>query len=136
MYTILLTLICLIFISLYTQITSYVIYNTNLIKYNSKYSTKQLFCITSSSNNDVASVVERCKIKICKALETNDVLITTDQTDPNGMHIEVNVESKLFENKRKMIRHQMVYKALWEELADGGPIHAVDNIIARAPCEE
>ena len=30
----------------------------------------------------------------------------------------------------------MVYKALWEELADGGPIHAVDNIIARAPCEE
>ena len=81
-------------------------------------------------------MVERCKLKISEALETNSVSITTDQTDPNGMHIEVDVESILFENKRKMKRHQMVYKALWEELADGGPIHAVDNIIARAPGEE
>ncbi len=136
MYILSLTFFILVFINLYTKVSCYIIFNTNLIKFKSKYFNKQLFCTTSSSNNDVASVVERCKLKISEALETNSVSITTDQTDPNGMHIEVDVESILFENKRKMKRHQMVYKALWEELADGGPIHAVDNIIARAPGEE
>ena len=34
-----------------------------------------------------------------------------------------------------MKRQQMVYKAIWEEMQDGGPLHAVDSMTLLAPSE-
>jgi BolA protein len=54
--------------------------------------------------------------------------------DPNGSHISIVVVSDKFEGKRAVQRQQMVYKAIWEELA--GPVHAVDSMICKTPTEE
>jgi stress-induced morphogen len=53
--------------------------------------------------------------------------------DPNGSHISIEVVSEKFEGKRAVQRQQMVYKAIWEELA--GPVHAVDSMICKTPTE-
>jgi stress-induced morphogen len=53
--------------------------------------------------------------------------------DPNGSHISIVVVSDKFEGKRAVQRQQMVYKAIWEELA--GPVHAVDSMICKTPSE-
>jgi acid stress-induced BolA-like protein IbaG/YrbA len=34
-----------------------------------------------------------------------------------------------------MKRQQLVYKAIWEEMRDGGDVHAVDSIVAKTPKE-
>lgn len=74
------------------------------------------FVVRSMSSTSDGSVVERCKSKISKALETENVTVTGAYDDPNGSHISVKVVSKMFEGKRPMQRQQMVYKALWDEL--------------------
>ncbi len=53
--------------------------------------------------------------------------------DPNGSHISIVFVSEKFEGKRAVQRQQMVYKAIWEELA--GPVHAVDSMICKTPSE-
>lgn len=53
--------------------------------------------------------------------------------DPNGSHISIVVVSDKFEGKRPVQRQQMVYKAIWKELA--GPVHAVDSMICKTPTE-
>ena len=40
-----------------------------------------------------------------------------------------------FEGLRAMKRQQLVYKAIWEEMRDGGDVHAVDSIVAKTPKE-
>ncbi|KAL3756957.1 hypothetical protein ACHAWU_007336 [Discostella pseudostelligera] len=64
-------------------------------------------------NNDV-SIVETCRLKIAKALDTQDVKVIGAYDDPNGSHISIEVASALFEGKRPVQRQQLVYKALWE----------------------
>lgn len=53
--------------------------------------------------------------------------------DPNGSHVALRVVSAAFEGKNRVQRQQMVYKAIWEELA--GPIHAVDELVCKTPGE-
>jgi acid stress-induced BolA-like protein IbaG/YrbA len=34
------------------------------------------------------------------------------------------------------MRQRLIYKAIWDEMADGGAVHAVDQIIAKTPDED
>lgn len=89
--------------------------------------------LSSDATGGSTSIVEQCKQKIVKALETDQVKVTGAFDDPNGSHISIEVVSPLFEGKRPVQRQQLVYKALWEELK--GPVHAVDNMICKTPQE-
>mmetsp|Transcript_15976 Transcript_15976/g.30128 ORF Transcript_15976/g.30128 Transcript_15976/m.30128 type:complete len:137 (+) Transcript_15976:87-497(+) len=80
------------------------------------------------------TIVDVCKAKIMKALETDNVTVTGAYDDPNGSHISVTVVSDKFQGKRVVQRQQMVYKALWDELQ--GPVHAVDSMICKTPDEK
>ncbi|GKZ01117.1 BolA-like protein 1 [Mayamaea pseudoterrestris] len=84
-------------------------------------------------STEATSIVEQCKLKIQKALETDNVTVTGAFDDPNGSHIAIQVVSNLFEGKRPVQRQQLVYKALWEELQ--GPVHAVDSMTCKTPSE-
>jgi stress-induced morphogen len=79
--------------------------------------------------------IGRCTSKISEALSPSKCLVTSTNDDPNGSHIQVKVVSNIFEGKRLMIRHQMVYKAISDEL-DSGRVHAVDSISAKTPAED
>ena len=90
------------------------------------------------TSDDVENVVERCKTKIMDKLKVDsleNVKVRSDNTDPNGMHLKIEVVSPLFKGKRSMQRHQLVYKAIWDEMSDRGPIHAIDSIVANTPEE-
>lgn len=87
-----------------------------------------------TSNEDETTIVDICKSKIMKALETDNVTVTGAYDDPNGSHISVTVISDKFQGKRVVQRQQMVYKALWDELQ--GPVHAVDAMICKTPDEK
>ena len=89
--------------------------------------------MTSSTEKNGESVVSTCREKIMKALETDNVVVTGAYDDPNGSHISIQVVSPLFAGKRPVQRQQLVYKAIWEELA--GPVHAVDSMICKTPTE-
>uniref|UniRef100_A0A7S2S243 BolA-like protein n=1 Tax=Eucampia antarctica TaxID=49252 RepID=A0A7S2S243_9STRA len=88
---------------------------------------------TQDSPEGGPAIVDVCKGKISKLLETDDVRVTGAYDDPNGSHISVEVVSPLFAGKRAVQRQQMVYKAIWEELQ--GPVHAVDSMICKTPDE-
>mmetsp|Transcript_19637 Transcript_19637/g.28986 ORF Transcript_19637/g.28986 Transcript_19637/m.28986 type:complete len:134 (-) Transcript_19637:147-548(-) len=88
----------------------------------------------STTEEGDTSIVDRCKDKIMKHLDTEDVTVTGAYDDPNGSHISITVVSDQFEGKRAVQRQQMVYKALWDELA--GPVHAVDAMICKTPEEK
>ena len=91
----------------------------------------------STTLHMVDTVVTRCKQRICDALEvdTNFVVVQSTNDDPNGPHITVECVSSKFEGLRTMQRQQLIYKALWQEMTDGGAVHAVDSIIAKTPQE-
>jgi len=88
----------------------------------------------STTEGDETSIVDTCKEKIVKALETDDVKVTGAYDDPNGSHISIEVVSPMFEGKRAVQRQKLVYKAIWEELQ--GPVHAVDAMICKTPEEK
>eukprot|EP00535_Pseudo-nitzschia_heimii_P008173 CAMPEP_0197184402 /NCGR_PEP_ID=MMETSP1423-20130617/9797_1 /TAXON_ID=476441 /ORGANISM="Pseudo-nitzschia heimii, Strain UNC1101" /LENGTH=126 /DNA_ID=CAMNT_0042635201 /DNA_START=139 /DNA_END=519 /DNA_ORIENTATION=- len=87
----------------------------------------------SDATGPDTSVVDVCTKKIGEALDTSEVRVTGAYDDPNGSHISIEVTSSQFEGKRAMQRHQLVYKAIWEELQ--GPVHAVDSMICKTPDE-
>mmetsp|Transcript_25174 Transcript_25174/g.38449 ORF Transcript_25174/g.38449 Transcript_25174/m.38449 type:complete len:133 (-) Transcript_25174:1093-1491(-) len=87
----------------------------------------------STTGEAETSIVDVCKGKISKALETDDVTVTGAYDDPNGSHISIKVVSPMFEGKRPVQRQQLVYKALWEELK--GAVHAVDSMVCKTPDE-
>lgn len=91
------------------------------------------FMSTTEGGDGGPAIVDICKEKISKLLETENVKVTGAYDDPNGSHISVEVVSPLFEGKRAVQRQQMVYKAIWEELQ--GPVHAVDAMICKTPDE-
>ncbi|GFH43688.1 hypothetical protein CTEN210_00161 [Chaetoceros tenuissimus] len=89
-----------------------------------------------STEGSGETIVDICKGKIMKALETDEVTVTGAYDDPNGSHISVTVVSEKFEGKRAVQRQQMVYKALWDELkGSNAPVHAVDAMICKTPAE-
>jgi len=91
--------------------------------------------LSSSSDASVEDVVENCKQMICRALDTDTCVVRSNTDDPNGMHLDIEVVSALFEGKRSMQRQQLVFKSIWELLQDGGPVHAVDSIVCQTPDE-
>ncbi len=90
--------------------------------------------MSSTAGED--TVVARCTQKIQDALEPSKLIVTGMHDDPNGSHIAVEIVSNQFEGKRSVIRQRMVYKAIWDEMQDGGAVHAVDQIIAKTPEED
>mmetsp|Transcript_4683 Transcript_4683/g.8942 ORF Transcript_4683/g.8942 Transcript_4683/m.8942 type:complete len:125 (-) Transcript_4683:64-438(-) len=86
-----------------------------------------------SSSAPDTSIVDICQQKIQDALKASSVKVTGAFDDPNGSHISIEVVSDAFEGKRAVQRQQLVYKAIWEELQ--GPVHAVDEMICKAPSE-
>lgn len=110
------------------------------------------------------TVVGTCKSKIEAALSPSELEVTGAFDDPNGSHITVYCVSEQFEGKRSMARQQMVFKAIWEEMAGAparararraaaasqphprappprtnagtsAPVHAVDTMVLKAPSE-
>jgi len=88
-----------------------------------------------SSAPSSSTVVSRCAEKIKAALQTEQVLVRPGGEDPNGSHIAIEAVSALFEGKTTVQRQRLIYKAIWDEMADGGAVHAVDSIVAKAPSE-
>merc|ERR1711957_464302 len=80
------------------------------------------------------SIVDTCRNKIQKALETDDVIVKGAYDDPNGSHISIEVVSDLFTGKRAVQRQQLVYKAIWEEMQEA--VHAVDSMTCKTPEEK
>jgi stress-induced morphogen len=95
--------------------------------------TSRLFLSTEAGGED--TVVSRCTKKIQDALNPVKLVVQAAHDDPNGSHIAVEVVSTEFEGQRTVQRQRLVYKAIWDEMADGGSVHAVDQIIAKTPEE-
>jgi len=68
-------------------------------------------------------------------LQTDRVLVKASSDDPNGSHITVECISQEFEGKSTLQRQRLIYKAIWDEMSNGGAVHAVDSIVAKAPSE-
>ena len=75
------------------------------------------------------------KAKITAALSPQELEIQGAYDDPNGSHIAIYCVSEAFEGLRSMKRQQLVYKAIWQEMQDGGPVHAVDGMKLLTPAE-
>jgi len=82
------------------------------------------------------TVVEKCTDKITDAISPAELEIQGAFDDPNGSHISIYCVAEAFEGMRSMTRQQMVYKAIREEMQDGGPLHAVDSMTLLAPSEK
>jgi len=81
------------------------------------------------------TVVSRCTKKITDALRPLHLKVSAAHDDPNGSHIAIECVSAMFEGKSMVMRQRLVYKAIWDEMSDGGAVHAVDSIIAKTPDE-
>ena len=68
-------------------------------------------------------------------LGTDKCVVKSSNDDPNGAHITIECISEKFKGLRSMQRQQLLYKAIWDEMSDGGQVHAVDSIIAKTPEE-
>ena len=62
------------------------------------------------------TVMARVHQKIADALSPQSLSVQPTYGDPNGSHVSINVVSQAFEGKNVVKRHQLVYKAIWEEL--------------------
>ena len=89
----------------------------------------RMLCATPADR----SVVDTCREKIAAALEAKEIEVKGAFDDPNGSHIAIYCVSEQFEGKRSMQRQQLVFKAIWEEMQ--GPVHAVDQMVLKAPSE-
>ena len=82
------------------------------------------------------TVVDKCTAKIEAALSPAKLEIQGAYDDPNGSHISIYCVSEQFEGLRSMKRQQLVYKAIWEEMQGAAaPVHAVDQMVLKAPSE-
>ena len=53
----------------------------------------------------------------------------------DGRHVTIDAVADVFEGKSKLQRQRLVFGALWEEMKDGGPLHAVDHMQTKTPSE-
>ncbi|KAL1525953.1 hypothetical protein AB1Y20_020779 [Prymnesium parvum] len=82
------------------------------------------------------TVVDSCTEKIKAALSPEKLKVRGAFDDPNGSHITIECVAAAFEGKRSLARQQMVYKAIFDEIqGQGGNVHAVDQMILKAPSE-
>ena len=81
------------------------------------------------------SVICACKIAL-QTLPAQALEVKGAFDDPNGSHIAIMCVSEAFEGKRSLARQQMVFKAIWDEMqGQGGAVHAVDQMVLKAPSE-
>ena len=93
----------------------------------------RMMCTPSAGET---SIVDQCQSKIEAGLEgVKEIKVNGAFDDPNGSHIAIYCVSEAFEGKRSLARQQMVFKILWEEMQVGGPVHAVDQMVLKAPSE-
>jgi acid stress-induced BolA-like protein IbaG/YrbA len=62
------------------------------------------------------------------------VQVLASNDDPNGSHVNILCIAEEFTGKNTVQRQRLIYKAIWDELS-GGPVHAVDSIVAKTPKE-
>ena len=80
-----------------------------------------------------AELMESMRLKIAATLETDPALVRVGDASGDGRHVEVDVVAAAFEGKKSMERQRMVYKAIWQELAE--TVHAVDAMTTKTPAE-
>ena len=73
------------------------------------------------------------RLKIAATLETDPALVRVGDASGDGRHVEIDVVAAAFEGKKSMERQRMVYKAIWQELAE--TVHAVDAMTTKTPAE-
>lgn len=73
------------------------------------------------------------RAKIAEALSTGPERVSVADVSGDGRHVEIDVVAEAFEGKKSMERQRMVYKAIWQELAE--TVHAVDAMRTRTPGE-
>lgn len=69
--------------------------------------------MSTTTDDNVMARVER---KISDALSPKSLSVNPTYGDPNGSHVSIRVVSDMFEGKNVVKRHQLVYKAIWDEL--------------------
>ena len=77
--------------------------------------------------------MDSMRLKIAAALETDPALVRVGDASGDGRHVEIDVVAAAFEGKKSMERQRMVYKAIWQELAE--TVHAVDAMTTKTPAE-
>ena len=80
-----------------------------------------------------AELMESMRLKIAATLETDPALVRVGDASGDGRHVEIDVVAAAFEGKKSMERQRMVYKAIWQELAE--TVHAVDAMTTKTPAE-
>ena len=80
-----------------------------------------------------AELMESMRFKIAATLETDPALVRVGDASGDGRHVEIDVVAAAFEGKKSMERQRMVYKAIWQELAE--TVHAVDAMTTKTPAE-
>ena len=103
------------------------------LKRSASYSTTAPLFAAGAQGED--TVVARCTRKITEALKPSHLKVSAAHDDPNGSHIAIECVSSMFEGKPLVMRQRLIYKAIWDEMADGGSVHAVDSISAKTPSE-
>lgn len=86
---------------------------------------------SSMDNNITGQLMEQMRGKIQNALDAQ--MVTVEDMQGDGRHVEIVVISKEFEGKSAVNRQRMVYKAIWEELQE--TVHAVDAMVTKTPEE-
>lgn len=87
----------------------------------------------ASASASPTTVVGTLESKLRDALSPSSLQVVPAFGDPNGAHVSIKVVSEAFEGKRTVARHQLVYKAIWEEMQSA--VHAVDSMVTQTPAE-
>jgi len=78
----------------------------------------------------VARVTSKLEAVLRPVARLNVVDVSGD-----GRHVTIDAVADAFEGKSKLQRQRMVFAALWDEMKDGGPLHAVDHMQTKTPAE-
>ena len=130
-------------------------FSTNILSPRVRAQPQPISCREGVIRCSQETPIDSARNKIQNALNAQDLSVTATYDDPNGSHITIRlvilgsvviafellilpfhccrVVSDLFEGVSRVKRQQMVYKAIWDEMQ--GPIHAVDEMVCKAPSE-
>eukprot|EP00966_Prymnesium_polylepis_P276818 6395706-Prymnesium_polylepis.1 len=93
-------------------------------------------CVSGRWGTVRSSAVQNLTAPVSLAAALQKLEVKGAFDDPNGSHIMIECVSEAFEGKRSLARQQMVFKAIWDEMqGQGGNVHAVDQMILKAPSE-
>mmetsp|Transcript_2102 Transcript_2102/g.3813 ORF Transcript_2102/g.3813 Transcript_2102/m.3813 type:complete len:128 (+) Transcript_2102:26-409(+) len=108
-------------------------FSTNILSPRVRAQPQPISCREGVIRCSQETPIDSARNKIQNALNAQDLSVTATYDDPNGSHITIRVVSDLFEGVSRVKRQQMVYKAIWDEMQ--GPVHAVDEMVCKAPSE-